>query len=81
MVVARSVISVDHELAEIETVADRVALGDLRIRQRFASTVLWLFVVTNAFVLTALGILYWQDLIQLRAGHSLRPIASSMPGS
>ncbi len=51
------------------TVPEQIALRDVAIRERFASTVLWLFVATNAFVLTALGLLYWQDIIHLDAGR------------
>jgi hypothetical protein len=51
------------------TVPEQIALRDVAIRQRFASTVLWLFVATNAFVMAALGILYWQDVTQLTAGR------------
>lgn len=51
------------------TVPEQIALRDVAIRERFASTVLWLFVATNAFVMTALGILYWQDVTQLVAGR------------
>ena len=51
------------------SVPEQIALRDVAIRERFASTVLWLFVATNAFVLGALGILYWQDVVQLGAGR------------
>ncbi len=67
-VLPAGVVSLDQEVARVESVADRIALGDLAIRERFTNTVLWLFVATNAFVLTALGILYWQDVTQLSAG-------------
>lgn len=63
------VVSVVSEAVSVETVADRIALGDLDIRQRFARTTLWLFVVTNLFVLAGLGIIFWQDGLQLTAGR------------
>ena len=53
----------------VESVADRIALGDLAIRKRFAGTTLLLFVITNVFVLSGLGVLFWQDTVQLTAGR------------
>lgn len=50
--------------AEIETfapVADQIALGDLAIRQRFATTVAGLFVIANLFVMVGLYFLYLND--------------------
>ncbi len=49
-------------------VADQVALGDLAIRTRFARTVMWLFAGANVFVMAGLGLVFWQDCVQLWAG-------------
>lgn len=57
------------ELLDTFPVADRIALGDLDIRKRFANTTMWLFIGTNAFVLAGLGIVYWQDTLQIIAGR------------
>ncbi len=56
------------EVDKFVPVVDRIALGDLGIRERFAGTMLVLFVATNAFVLAALGVLFWFDHQQLAAG-------------
>lgn len=58
----------DSEINGFVSVADRIALRDLGIRERFAGTMLVLFVATNAFVLAALGVLFWFDHQQLAAG-------------
>lgn len=62
-------ISLSAEVAEFETTADRIALGDLQIRKNFARDVMTLFAVANLFVMVGLGFVFWQDSAQLWAGN------------
>lgn len=64
-----TIVPLGHEIDAFVPVADRIALGDLQIRTRFATTTLWLFIGTNAFVMAGLGIVFWQDATQLVAGR------------
>ena len=57
--------------AEVDTFApvrDQIALGDFGIRRRFAATMLWLFAVTNLFVLTSLGIVFGRMKLDWQPG-------------
>jgi len=60
-------ISLDHEVSQFETTADKVALGDLEIRRKFANRVMWLFIATNAVVLAGLYFVHRTDVAQLAA--------------
>lgn len=62
-------ISLDQEVGTFEKTADKVALGDLAIRQTFARNIMGLFAVANAFVLAGLGVVFWQDGVHLVAGR------------
>ena len=61
-------ISLSREVGAFDSVAGRVALGDLSIRQQFARTVTWLFVMTNVLVMLGLAFIVWLDNGQLAAG-------------
>ncbi len=60
-------LSLGREVGSFQTAADKVALGDLEIRKRFARDIMWLFVAANAFVFLALGVVFWRDGAQLAA--------------
>ncbi|MGH6819210.1 MAG: hypothetical protein ACREC1_10630 [Methylovirgula sp.] len=62
-------VALEPEVRSFETTADKVALGDLAIRQAFARNILWLFIAANAFVFVALGVVFWQDCAQVWAGR------------
>ncbi len=63
-----NVVGLKHEFDTFVPVADRIALGDLGIQRRFANTTFILFIVTNLFLLAALGLVFWQESVQLAAG-------------
>ncbi len=50
------------------SVPDKIALGDLEIRQKFARHVMFLFIGANAFVMVGLGFAFWQDCALLWSG-------------
>ncbi|MBA3811392.1 MAG: hypothetical protein H0X27_07075 [Caulobacteraceae bacterium] len=58
-------VDLGNEIRAFESVADKVALGDLDIRKRFARDIIALFIITNIFVMIGLGFVFWQDCIQL----------------
>ncbi len=60
-------VNLGQEIAGFASAADRVALGDLEIRKAFARNVVVMFAVANAFVLVGLGVVFWQDGLQLAA--------------
>ena len=62
----------DSEVEQFTSVADQIALGDQDIRRRFANRVVWLFVLSNVFVMAGLGVAFWQDDAQLR-DHLIKP--------
>ena len=62
-------VRLDKEVAQFETTADAIARGDLEIRKNFARNVMALFVISNLFVLIGLGLVFWQDVVQLAEGR------------
>ena len=62
-----SEIGLDQEVEGFETAADKVLLGDLELRTNFARNVMLLFATANTFVLVGLGVVFWQDCVQLAA--------------
>ena len=65
-------VALGSEIRAFESVADKVALGDLDIRKRFARDIIALFIATNIFVMIGLGFAFWQDCAQL-AAHRISP--------
>ncbi|MEO7027352.1 MAG: hypothetical protein ABI056_07340 [Caulobacteraceae bacterium] len=61
-------LALNLEVEKFESAVDRIALGDLDIRRRFARDILWLFIAANAFVFLALGTVFWRDGVELAAG-------------
>jgi hypothetical protein len=61
-------LSVSAEVKTFETTKDKVDLGNLRIRERFAFHMVLLFVGANVFVMTGLGFVFWQDCKDLSSG-------------
>jgi hypothetical protein len=49
-------------------VDDEVALGDLEIRKKVTTHILWLFAAANVVVLAGLAIIYYGDLSLLQVG-------------
>lgn len=61
-------VGLGQEVRTFESAADRILLGDLEIRAKFARNIMLLFAAANAFVLVGLGVVFWQDCVQLAAG-------------
>ena len=72
-------VSLNQEVEAFATTADKIALGDLDIRKNFARNVMILFAVANLFVLVGLGIVFWQDCVQLTA-HAIKPAERIIDG-
>ena len=79
MDISKRPIGLGSEVSEFTTTADQVALGDLAIRQTFARSVVALFIGSNIFVLTGLGVVFWQDCLQL-AAHQIGPAQRVIDG-
>ena len=72
-------VDLGSEIRTFESVADKIALGDLDIRKRFARDIIALFIVTNIFVMMGLGVVFWQDCVQL-AAHRISPSGRIIDG-
>ncbi len=60
-------VNLGQEVRTFQSAADRILLGDLEIRAKFARNVMILFAAANAFVLVGLGAVFWLDCAQLAA--------------
>lgn len=65
-------VDLGREIQTFESTADKIALGEHEIRKRFARDIIGLFVATNVFVMIGLGVVFWQDCVQL-AAHRIAP--------